>query len=150
MDIKTKVAGVTKSNPDGTNRQDIIYEQVTGYSDLYLKREPENPYDENAVAVYLAEGDIKLGYIKSALAEEISGKLARGVDIYVTDFEVTGGEGGKKVGLNIQIGTEGTTKKERLESADKAGNTVGLVIGGFILGLLALGGYFVYQIVSIF
>lgn len=150
MDIRSKVAGVTHENADGTDRQEILYHEVTGYSDIYLKPEPDNPHDQNAVAVLLRRdaGDVQLGFLKSNLARQVSSKMANGTHIYVTDFEVTGGEEGQNLGLNIRIGTEGSTKKERLESADKTGNIAGLVIGGIVLAGLALAVYLVVSVWS--
>lgn len=56
-----KIVGVTKSNPDGRNRQDILRKCKAGES-VFLKREPENSYDKWAIAVFKKNGE-QLGYL---------------------------------------------------------------------------------------
>ncbi|GEM_PF-3235426 len=63
---KYKVVGATHNNPDGTSRQEII-SHLTKASKITLVREPKNPYDKNAIAVY-ANGK-QIGYLSSAYAE---------------------------------------------------------------------------------
>ncbi|MCH4563339.1 HIRAN domain-containing protein [Halomonas sp. EGI 63088] len=55
-----------------------------------LRREPDNPYDENAVAVYLRVRrwytlfrpvPLQIGYLKKARAASLSKKMAEGVSI---------------------------------------------------------------------
>jgi len=65
-----KVVGVTFKNDDFKyNRQEIIA-GLFGKEKIYLKREPLNKFDSNAVAVMLkrSKKDWKLGYIRSELA----------------------------------------------------------------------------------
>jgi single-stranded-DNA-specific exonuclease len=59
--FKTRIAGVTHSNRDGTKRQALIARCKAGES-LTLRREPENPYDEGAIAVHRSTGE-QLGYM---------------------------------------------------------------------------------------
>ena len=40
---------------------ELFWEELTAGDQLQLSREPDNPYDENAVAIY--RGSIKLGYL---------------------------------------------------------------------------------------
>lgn len=68
------VVGVTFANEeDGSKRQDII-RKLSGEEEVYLKREPENKFDSNAVAVMVVgkNGDLKIGYIKAELARIFS------------------------------------------------------------------------------
>jgi len=44
----TKIAGTSHTNPDGTSRQKLIKKLKEGAS-LDLVREPDNPYDKNAI-----------------------------------------------------------------------------------------------------
>jgi hypothetical protein len=67
----TKVAGVSKRNPDKTSRQKIIKDYVARGHSLDLKREPDNPYDKNAVGVWWTD-HYQIGYLSSEVAEEIS------------------------------------------------------------------------------
>ena len=68
--IKTRVAGVTFDNRDGTPRQPFI-KQVKKDDRLTLQREPENPFDPNAFQVFWEDpaGEAhQLGYVPRALA----------------------------------------------------------------------------------
>lgn len=69
--VKLKVVGVTFDNEDGTSRQSII--KSIGKNEkaaIFLKREPNNPYDRMAVAVYSVYGQV--GYISKDYAKIIS------------------------------------------------------------------------------
>jgi HIRAN domain len=59
--FRTTIAGVTKQNPDGTERQALIKTLSRGEA-VRLVREPNNPYDKYAVAVFRTSGE-QLGYI---------------------------------------------------------------------------------------
>ena len=49
--IHTKIRGVTKGNPDGASRQQIIKQWCRSGDALFLIREPNNPVDPNAIQV---------------------------------------------------------------------------------------------------
>jgi hypothetical protein len=57
----TTIAGVTKQNADGTDRQILIRVLKRGEA-LKLIREPNNPYDKYAIAVLRTSGE-QLGYV---------------------------------------------------------------------------------------
>jgi hypothetical protein len=59
--FRTTIAGVTKQNPDGTERQALVKTLSRGEA-VRLVREPNNPYDKYAVAVFRTSGE-QLGYI---------------------------------------------------------------------------------------
>jgi len=59
--FRTMIAGVTKQNADGTDRQALIKALRPG-EELRLVREPNNPYDRYAVAVFRVSGE-QLGYV---------------------------------------------------------------------------------------
>ncbi len=63
----TTIVGISKNNANGVNRQDIL-KQCELNESLQLFREPTNPYDENAIAIFRQNGD-QLGYIKREIAE---------------------------------------------------------------------------------
>lgn len=68
--IKTRVAGVTFDNRDGTPRQPFI-RLVKKDDRLTLTREPDNVFDPNAISVWWADprGEAhQLGYVPRALA----------------------------------------------------------------------------------
>lgn len=71
-EIPTAIAGVTHDNPDGTNRQKVLlWCKLNGIKQLVLEREPDNPYDANAVKVLavVSNGNVvkrlQLGYIRN-------------------------------------------------------------------------------------
>lgn len=49
----SKVAGTTRQNDDGTDRQSIIHDHLKPGMELIHKREPDNPYDEWAISLGL-------------------------------------------------------------------------------------------------
>lgn len=68
--IQARVVGVTFENEEyKVNRQEII-SGLKGSEKIYLKREPTNRFDSNAVAVVLKSEsmDMKLGYLRAELA----------------------------------------------------------------------------------
>ena len=65
-----KVAGVTMPNPDGSDRQTIIETDVAAGMSLRLVRDPSNPYDSKAVAVWVNQRQI--GYVPAEYAAQIS------------------------------------------------------------------------------
>ena len=78
MNLVTKIAGVTFTNSDGEERQEIIKEIEKsiwggGLKTFKLVREPENQYDPNAIMVLYGEKeDWKcVGYIPKELAADL-------------------------------------------------------------------------------
>ncbi|MEB3329131.1 MAG: HIRAN domain-containing protein [Candidatus Sericytochromatia bacterium] len=72
--IQTRVAGVTFENADGTPRQPFV-RRVRSGDPLTLSREPENPFDPNAIAVSWADETgtwRRLGYVPRALASVLA------------------------------------------------------------------------------
>lgn len=98
-EISTKIVGVTFDN-----RQVLIRNLVEGET-LELVREPENPYDANAVAV--VDGDDHLGYIARDLACDLAREMDGGVLFAAFVSSVTAGDYGrfgKRIyGANIRI-----------------------------------------------
>lgn len=85
--ILTKVAGVTFEN-----RQEYIAEARSG-GQILLRPEPGNPFDHNAIAVWLArdlEGAVHVGYIPKDIAADIAPAI-EGENLLGKVFEVTGG-----------------------------------------------------------
>lgn len=91
----TKVAGVSWY-------QAVVKKCQVG-DDLYLEREPDNPVDENAIAVYHPSGK-QLGYIRANVAVDLALEMDDCVPIRAIVKDVTGGTPDKPmVGLNIEI-----------------------------------------------
>ena len=98
----TKVAGVTKKNPDGERRQSIIKDLSPG-DPVSLIRERDNRYDSNAIRVDTAFGQI--GYIPAdTAANNLATQIDRGHKVSAEISEITGGEPGKPTrGVNLKI-----------------------------------------------
>jgi predicted enzyme related to lactoylglutathione lyase len=107
----SKVAGVTASNPDGNDRQKYIRAFCKSGMELILRREADNKFDSNAVAVWINakaliffSSEVQIGYLNADIAGEISRHLDNGGHVEAKIKEVTGGNKGKKsLGVNILI-----------------------------------------------
>jgi single-stranded-DNA-specific exonuclease len=110
--IHTKIRGVTKQNPDGANRQQIIKQWCRSGDALFLVREPNNPVDPNAVQVRrIVYGDTQdkyrlgeqIGYVSRELAEDLAPKMDfEKFVLFAWIMNVTG-EDSDSLGVNIQI-----------------------------------------------
>ena len=78
--IRTWVTGPTKKNPDGTKRENIIKKCESG-EEVMLVREPDNPYDKNAIAVLRESGE-QIGYISRKYNERLAKHLDNGEPYY--------------------------------------------------------------------
>lgn len=75
-------------------------------SELKLVREPDNPHDENAVAVFDAEERHQVGYVPAEEAPRIARRLDAGEDLRCFSmFEVL--DGGERVALRVLLVDEG-------------------------------------------
>ena len=84
--FRLNVAGVTYSNNDGSSRKAILNRCSVG-ENLKLLREPNNPYDKNAVAVTRHNGE-QLGYLPREAAKQVSQLLDNGCShrVEIVDF----------------------------------------------------------------
>lgn len=110
--IYSKIAGVTYSNEDGIERQDIIRAFVRKGMELQLIPEPDNQYSKNALALFVhakigifnKKKPYRVGYIKNDLADRFSKELDTGNRIFVDVTDITGGTKEHKTrGVNIKI-----------------------------------------------
>jgi hypothetical protein len=111
--IRTKIRGVTRSNPDGVNRQSIIRRWCRSGDALYLIREPKNPFDPNAIQVRRIIGcdppqnyrlGEQLGYLSRELAEELAQLMDEQKVVLMAEIlNVTGAQYGWSLGVNIQV-----------------------------------------------
>lgn len=112
------------TNEDGQSRQEIIDYYVESGDDLDLVREPTNPVDKNAIAVYISKGNSKLrmGYLSADLAERYSAAIDnKSLTITLEVIEKTGEtKGNLGVNCHFEAWTRDEIKAEsaRLE-ADK-------------------------------
>ena len=103
MGFYTKIVGVTFKNDDGSSRQNIL-ETLSKLNsdnrDIVLKREPENAYDKNAIAIYFKNS--RIGFFSKELAKEISIEMDKGVNYTASISTITGG-GDYSFGCNIKV-----------------------------------------------
>ena len=91
----TKIMGVSFEG-----RQDIVAGIVPGV-DLQLEREPENPFDGNAIAVRY--GTMQLGFLRKQIAKHLAPLIDAGIGYGARVEHVTGGTAGKNFGVNIRV-----------------------------------------------
>lgn len=96
MEFYTKVVGVSF---DG--RQRIIRQTKVGET-LSLVREPNNPYDRNAIMVLNSSGS-QLGYISKDVASNLAYNMDSGARYIATVTNVTGTNPGDVMGVNILV-----------------------------------------------
>jgi hypothetical protein len=81
----TKIAGTKHKNPDGTYRSRIL-KDCSVLEPLELRREPDNPFDENAVAVHRLSSGEQLGYLDSYTAQEVAKHMTKHGDRWTAVF----------------------------------------------------------------
>lgn len=95
QELFTKIAGVTFNQC-----QEVIKTLNVGEK-LGMVREPENPYDCNAIGLTTQKG-LAVGHIKAVLAEELAPAMDKGILYSCEVQEITGGQE-KNLGVNIKI-----------------------------------------------
>ena len=96
--IYSKIAGVTRQNNDGSDRQDIIEALAFNGQQLILMREP-NQYSYNNIGVYVA---YQIGYVNPELADELAPLIDEGVPVEAQITDITGGTEDKPTqGVNV-------------------------------------------------
>ena len=90
----TKLAGVTFEG-----RQDVLA-RVSAGTPLRLVRQPDNPFDANACALFDPHGD-QVGFLNRRLAAALAPAIDAGVDYDIEVADVTGGEGDRSLGVNV-------------------------------------------------
>ena len=78
-DFRLPACGEWYDNEDGTSRQAELARCVPG-DPLKLVREPDNPHDPRAVAVFTLN-DIRVGYLRRDRAAWLGSKIDRGYDV---------------------------------------------------------------------
>lgn len=98
--VYSKLQGVTRTNRDGSSRQEIIAELCYAGQQLVLMRAP-NQYSENNLDVYVA---YQVGQINSELADMLAPLLDVGGVVRAEITEITGGSEDKPTrGVNISL-----------------------------------------------
>ena len=96
----TKIRGVAQVNSNGSKRQALIKHLKIGQP-VFCIREPNNPYDKNAIAVYDTEKN-QLGYLSTDLADSFARDMDKGLKLTVTISSLTGGFLRKR-GVNLHV-----------------------------------------------
>jgi len=132
----TKIAGVSHTNPDGTDRQGLIRRCSVGEF-LRLVREPANPYDRNAVKVLRHNGD-QLGYIPShVLATGLARDMDRGVS-YRAEITALTGRNKATLGVNIRV-VEGEIALPAQSAQPKVNvSPIAWAIAGILIACIAI------------
>ena len=98
--IYSKLVGVTRTNRDGTNRQEIIAELCYQGQQLLLMRAP-NQYSQNNLDVYVA---YQVGQVNPELADLLTPILDQGKAVRAHVTEITGGSEDKPTrGVNVSF-----------------------------------------------
>ena len=105
LSLPTTVVGVTYKNSESdSSRQDNIASIIEEeFKVCQLKREPDNPYDNNAVAVFIC--DKKIGYLNRQLALFLAPKIDSGITFHTHILKIKGG-GDLNYGVDIKITKE--------------------------------------------
>lgn len=119
-DFSLPAVGERFDNEDGTSRQEELRRCLPGEM-VHLEREPDNPHDHMAVAIFSDRG-IKVGYLARERAQWIGSKMDRGYDVRAIVERVRGARlEGALLGLVIRISMDPEQADEpELESRDHA------------------------------
>jgi single-stranded-DNA-specific exonuclease len=101
----TKLAGVTFEG-----RQDAL-ERLSAGAPLRLERQPDNQFDANAVALFDPHGG-QVGFFNRRLAAALSPSIDAGVAYDVEVTEVTGGDEGRSLGVNVLVSRRDASRAE--------------------------------------
>ena len=102
--IYTKLAGVTFANRQEALKRLLLYPREA--VQINLVREYNNVYDVNAVAIIVTvkdKGSYILGYLNRQKASLIAPLLDKGITLGAYLKDITGGDGVKNYGANIQL-----------------------------------------------
>ncbi len=109
----TKLAGVTFEG-----RQDAL-ERLTAGTPLRLERQPDNEYDANACALFDPHGD-QVGFFNRRLAAALAPAIDAGVEYDVEVTEVTGGDEGRSLGVNVLVSRRDASRAEEDRAEQRA------------------------------
>jgi len=106
-DFSLPAVGERFDNEDGSSRQLEIMCMLPG-DPVDLVRQPDNPHDHMAVAIFTTTSKTCVGYLGRVKAQWIGSKMDRGVDVTAIVERIRGtGLNGSPVGLVLRINMEG-------------------------------------------
>lgn len=108
----TKLAGVSFEG-----RQAVL-ERLAAGEPLRIERQPANPYDANAIALYDARGE-QVGFLNRRLAAVLAPVIDSGVDYDVEITEVTGGTDGRSLGVNVLVSRRGSVQEAQAAAEER-------------------------------
>lgn len=100
----SKIVGVSFGNRAASVRR-LEDEEL-----VLLVREPENPADANAVAVF-SKSHRQLGYLPARTAEKVAEFMDSGGRVMASVSALTGGGGDRPPGANLLLGFDGTDEE---------------------------------------
>lgn len=115
--IKTRVAGISFENKDGSSRQ-ANARRVRKGDPLQLRREPENVYDPHALAVEFVEPEgqtLQLGYVPRGLASVLAPMVDAGAKLEASVIRAGGG-GLQLIGIRMKIDGDINSLPEAMRS----------------------------------
>lgn len=105
-DFSLPACGECFDNEDGTSRQAELAECRPG-EQVELVREPDNPHDPRAVAIFSRRG-VRVGYLRRDRAVWIGSKIDRSYDVRAIVERVKGSHlPGATLGLVLRVNMEG-------------------------------------------
>lgn len=103
ISIKAEMPHKFHSKVAGASHYQDAIKKCKKKEKLKLVREPDNPYDSNAISVWNKAG-MQIGHLKKEVAAEIAPVLDNGTWVNVEVSEITGGTADKPTrGCNIHI-----------------------------------------------
>jgi len=114
----TKLHGVTHVNADGSHRQDLLEDLFDALEEaapveLEARREPDNAFDPNAIAVFDGGGR-QLGYLSREVARQLGPQMDRGARVRVLAEVVTGGGLSQNYGVNVCVSVDTLARRRSL------------------------------------
>ena len=109
----TKLAGVTFEG-----RQDAL-EHLSAGTPLRIERQADNPHDSNAIAVFDPHG-AQVGFFNRRLAAALAPAMDRAVSYDAEVTEVTGGQPGQSLGVNVLVSRRDAGAAADERSAERA------------------------------
>ena len=92
----TKVVGITFEG------RQAVAEGICEGDELLLERQPDNAFDPNAIALIAPDGS-QVGFLRRQIAAALAPRIDDGVEYEACVLQVTGGEDGRSLGINVQV-----------------------------------------------
>ena len=86
----------------GTSFYPVPWQTLKAGQPLWVWREPDNPYDPNALAVGISPTH-QIGHLKRELASELSGQIDKGWCLLACEIQEITGLGKEQYGINVAL-----------------------------------------------